>query len=457
MKKGEVISVDPVVDRKIKHSLKTSITEGSFAAGANGLGVSYFAPFAIALNASSSQIGLMHALISLLPSVVQLKGARLVESFSRKKVVVAGVLLQTLMFIPLILIGLFLSSGNLAVWLTILFVSLIYGFGAIAQPAWFSWMGSLVPEEHRGKYFAKRNRITGFFGLISMIAGAFVLQYFEVLGIALIGFGILFALAGICRFISMLLFKKHYEPKLVIHKKDYFSFWDFLKNLQTPFGRFTIYTTLFKIAINISGPFFAVYILKDLGLGYLWFMVIAVAGTVFHLAFLPILGKVSDRYGNIKLLRIASFCFMVSPFLWMVSENPYYLMSVPKLFSGIAWAGFGLASSNYIYDAVRQEKRSFGLAYFNLLNGLGAFFGAGIGALIALASISFMNKILFIFLISGILRIILFAFDSNFLREVRHVKKFSSQFIVKEFNPVQGFVREFHGLEKFGRKIRDWV
>ena len=237
------------------------------------------------------------------------------------------------------------------------------------------------------------------------------------------------------------------------HKKDYFSLWDFLKKIDTPFGRFTTYTTLLRIVMSIAEPFFAVYILKDLGLGYLWFMVIAVSGTVFHLAFLPILGKVSDRYGNIRLLKIASFCFMISPFLWMVSKNPYYLMSVPKLFSGIAWAGLGLASGNYIYDAVRQEKRSFGVAYFNLLNGVGAFVGASIGALIALVNITFMNKILFIFLISGILRVILFAFDSGLLKEVRHVKKFSSQFIVKEFNPVQGFKREVHSFEKFGSKI----
>lgn len=455
MKKDEVIEVSPAVEQKIRHSLDTSIVEGSFAAAMNGFGVSYFSPFAIALNATSSQVGLMSALISLLPSVVQLKGARLIEKFSRKKVVVTGVLLQALMFVPLILLGLFFSGTSWVVWAVISFVCLIYGFGSVAYPAWFSWMGSLVPEDHRGRYFARRNRITGFFGLVSMIAGAFILEQFKILGWVMIGFGILFALAGICRFIAMLLFKKHYEPKLVIHKKDYFSFWSFLKHLDTPFGRFAVYTTLFKIALGIATPFFAVYILRDLNLGYLWFMVISVAGTLFHLLFLPVLGKFGDKYGNIKLLKLASFCFMISPFLWMVSKNPYYLMSVPKLFGGIAWAGLGLASGNYIYDAVRQEKRSFGLAYFNLLNGVGMFVGAGIGSLIALANIAFMNKILFIFLISGILRILLFAFDSGLLREVRHVDKFKYQFLVKEFNPVQGFVREIHGLEKFGHKIGD--
>ena len=458
-KRDEVIevNVNPEIRKKINYSLKSSITEGSFAAAMNGFGVSYFSPFAIALKATSSQVGLMSALVSLLPSIVQLKGARLIERFSRKKVVVTGVLLQALMFIPLILLGVFFSGTSWVIWAVIGLICLIYIFGAIAHPAWFSWMGSLVPENYRGRYFARRNRITGFFGLVTMIAGAFILDRFETLGIVMIGFGVLFALAGIFRFIAMLFFKKHYEPKLVIHKKDYFSFWSFLKRLETPFGRFTIYTTILKIAIGIATPFFAVYILRDLNLHYLWFMIISVAGTLFHLFFLPVLGRFGDRYGNVKLLKVASFCFMVYPFLWMASKSPYYLMLVPTIFSGVAWAGLGLASSNYIYDAVRQEKRSFGVAYFNLLNGIGMFVGAGIGSLIALAPINFMNKILFIFLISGILRLVLFAFDGGLLREVRHVDKFKYQFLVKEFNPVQGFVREVHGLEKFGKKVVDGV
>ena len=237
-KRDEVIevNVNPEIRKKINYSLKSSITEGSFAAAMNGFGVSYFSPFAIALKATSSQVGLMSALVSLLPSIVQLKGARLIERFSRKKVVVTGVLLQALMFIPLILLGVFFSGTSWVIWAVIGLICLIYIFGAIAHPAWFSWMGSLVPENYRGRYFARRNRITGFFGLVTMIAGAFILDRFETLGIVMIGFGVLFALAGIFRFIAMLFFKKHYEPKLVIHKKDYFSFWSFLNNSLNRFS-----------------------------------------------------------------------------------------------------------------------------------------------------------------------------------------------------------------------------
>ena len=62
------------------------------------------------------------------------------------------------------------------VWVLILLVGLHYTFSGISYPAWFSWMGSLVPKENRGKYFSKRNRIIGLAGMISMIAGAIALD-----------------------------------------------------------------------------------------------------------------------------------------------------------------------------------------------------------------------------------------------------------------------------------------
>ena len=83
--------------------------------------------------------------------------------------------------------------------------------------------------------------------------------------------------------------------------------------------------------------------------------------------------------------------------------------------------------------------------------------GAGIGALIALLNITFMNKILFIFLISGGIRILVSFFMSDILREVRHVKKFSSQFIVNEFHPSRGLIKEMHQLNNLKDKISHYI
>jgi len=457
--KKQVPENHPLVQKKIEKSLNISIKEGSLASVVNGLGASYLTPYAIALNASSSQIGILNALTNLLPSLIQLKASKLPEKFSRKKIVILSVLFQALMFIPIILAGfLFMFNFISTAWIIIALITLFYSLGAIAGPAWFSWMGSLVKKDERGRYFAKRNRITGFFGLITMVAGGFALQYFKTAGIVLIGFSILFFISMIVRLISLAFFAKQYEPKLKVHKRDYFTFFQFLKKAkQTPFGRFAWFTTIMKIAVNIGSPFFAVYLLSDLNLGYGWFMGIAVSGALFQILFYPILGKFSDRFGNIKLLKISSVAIAIIPILYLVSKNPYFLITIPEILNGFGWAGFNLATNNYVYDAVRQEKRSFGITYFNLLNGIGLFIGAGIGSLIALANVPFMNILLFIFLISGIARLAVAFFFSDYLKEVRHVKRFSYQFIYKEIRPVQGFVREIHNLNNLRYKFMHFV
>jgi len=465
------VNVDhPIVQKKIDKSLKLSVKEGSLASVATGLDVSYFSPFALALNATASQVGTLYAIINLLPSLVQLKSARLIEKFSRKKIVLTGVIWKLLMLIPIFLTGvLFFFGVPYMVWAMIGFVGIYYIFTAIINPAWFSWMGSLVPDEKRGKYFSRRNRAAGFFGLLAMISGALILDFTKrlglengnVLGYTLIGFGILFSVAFIARIIGFGMLAKQYEPRLHVRKKDYFSFWDFLKKARkTSFGRFVLFRGIFSFVIGIAGPFWVVYMIRDLGFSYVWYMVITVASIAFQLMFLPLLGKASDRFGNIKIMTICSWLIIVIPVLWLVSgfmNNglgvKLYLLFVPAIVSGFAWAGYNLAVNNYVYDAVKIEKRSFGLSYMNLVVGFAVFAGASLGSFLAWIDVSFMNPLLFIFAVSAIGRLLVAIFGLRFLHEVRHVKKFSSQYLVKEFRPMQGAVREIHHLEHMVKRV----
>lgn len=463
--KRKVVDVNhPVVQKKIDRSLKLSVKEGAFASVATSFSLSYFAPFALVLNATAAQMGILYAVISLLPSLVQLKATNLIDRFSRKGIVVSGTV-GRLLLVPLFLLTAFLFYIGVPymVWVLILLVGLHYTFSGISYPAWFSWMGSLVPKENRGKYFSKRNRIIGLAGMISMIAGAIALDkaksfgtlHGDALAFTLIGFGALFFLSAVFRLWSWALLKKEYEPRIKIRKKDHFSLLEFLKKCrETPFGRFSLFGGAFAFAVGISTPFWAVYMLRDLGFSYFWYMAITVSIIVFQIVFLPLLGKFSDRFGNVKLIRMCSLFAGIVPFLWIASSwiesdlgTKFYLLIVPAIVGGFGWAGYNLALNNYIYDAVRTEKRAFGLSYMNLLIGLGGFIGAGIGAIIAWINISFMNSMLFIFGISGAVRLFVAVYGSKYLHEIRSVRKFAPEFLLREFTPAQNVMRQVYHLE----------
>jgi len=474
-KLGEAATIEhPIVQKKINKSLKLSVKEGSLASVSGGFGLSYFAPFALAMNATSSQVGILHAIISLVPSIVQLYAAKLLKKFSRKKILLTTIAVKLLLWIPIIITGLLFYLGfSHMVWVLIGLVGIFYAFGALAHPAWFSWMGSLVPEEKRGKYFSKRNRIAGFFGLVTMVVAAIILDVTKrtggangnIIGYTLLGFGILFVLAASARIWSWVLLARQYEPRLKVRRKDGFSFWEFLKRApSTPFGRFTLFRGVFSIAIAIAGPFWAVYMLRDLGFSYIWFMAITVSGTAFQLMFLPLMGKASDKFGNIKIMRICAMFGFLVPVMWIISALipsafgvKIFLLFGPAIVSGFAWSGYNLTTNNYVYDAVGQRKQCYGVSYMNLMVGLGTFIGASIGSLIAWVGVSFMSTMLFVFAVSAIARFLVAVFGTRYLKEVRHVSKFSSNYMIKEFRPMQGMVREVQHMRYMVDEVQHYV
>jgi len=93
-----------------------------------------------------------------------------------------------------------------------------------------------------------------------------------------------------------------------------------------------------------------------------------------------------------------------------------------QILSGFAWAGFNLASSNFLYDASTPENRTRCIAVFNAMNGgaicLGALLG---GYLVSHLPPVFGYQLLTLFLISGLLRGLVAATLLRYVSEVRQV------------------------------------
>ncbi len=444
-----------------ERTMNLSIKEGSFTSAMSGLGDSYVTPYALTLNANNAQIGFLSSFVGLISPLSQLFGSRLMEKYPRKKIIVIFVLFQALVWIPILLLSFLLWKNLLVKYLPILlilFYSLYAVFGAVAGPSWFSLLGDIVPEKIRGKYFSKRNRINGSVALISTLIAAFLLDYFKTKGLILIGFSILFFLACIFRLISDYLFSKHYDPEFKLQDGYFFSIFQFAKkSTSNNFGKFVIFVSLINLATAIAGPFFTVYMLKDLHFSYTTFMLVNISSSIFSLLSFPLWGRISDKYGNRELLRIGSVLVPFLPIFWLVSSSPYYLAFVPQLIGGIGWAAFNFGASNFIFDSVSPQRRGLCVAYYNIFVGIGIFIGASLGGLLAnYLSISFMNKLLFIFLISGITRLLIVFIFLPLIREIREVKEAKRNPVLyfKELMPMKGVVYELgHNLTKFTNKI----
>jgi len=434
--------------QELKHKArKLSITEGSFATVRQSLGDTYISPFAIALNAGNATIAMLSSITGLLGPISQMFSARLIEKYPRKKILLKSTFFESLFWIPFIILAFLFYKGILVSTIPFIFLFFFTIYTIIAQipvPAWFSWIGDIVDEGYRGKWFAKRNFIIGGISLITTILAALLLDFAKKQGIVMFGFMVLFFLAMIARLASRHYLKKAYEPKLKLKKGYYFSFWEFIKKApKNNFGKFSIYRALFGFAVMLASPFFTIYMLRNLGFSYITFMMVTMSQTFFSLVFMKAWGKFADKYGNYEVMKLTVILIPLYPILWLISNNVYFLIFGPALIGGIGWAGLNLATGNFVYDSITPQKRSLAVSYFHVLNGIAIFLGAGLGAILAKTiTISFMDTLLFIFLISAFARLITGMILISKIKEVRKTERFNSSRALKSL--AYGLIRKPH-------------
>lgn len=423
--------------KELKHQARRHvIKEGIFTTIANSFGVNFISPFAIAINSSNSMVAMLSSITGFLGPLSQIPGSKLIEKYSRKKIILKSVFLESLIWLPLILIA-FLFYKEILI--NILPISLLLFFSIftillnIGHPAWFSWVGDIVDEKYRGRWYAKRSLLIGFTSVVLAISGGFFLEWFKTMGWTAYGFMILFFLAFLARLACWKIFKRTYDPKLKLKKGYYFSFSEFLLNAhKNNFGRFAIFRFFLGFATTLSSALIAIYLIRYLEFNYPTYMIITLSGAFFSVLVLGLWGKFADKYGNYKVIKITSILIPFVPFLWILHTSPIYLIFVAQLVGGITWAGFNLASGNFIYDNVSQQKRGLAISYYNLLVGMGVFLGAGLSAfLIKSLPTPPLESIIIIFVLGGILRFIVIIFGLSKIKEIKSKKKIKSAIAIK--------------------------
>ncbi len=421
----------------LKHQARNySIKRGIFNSARTSFGERFFEPFAIAINTSSPMVALISSMKGLLGPISQLISYRSIENHKRKDVVYKFSLIEIFAWIPLILIALLFYKGLIPDYLPLillLFIGMIIFADNATIPAWFSWMGDIVNKRNRGDFFSRRNILNNFVAAATAIIASFFLDYSKKQGWIIQGFIVLFVLAIISKTLTLKVIKKQYEPKIKF-KKDKFCFFEFiLSSPRTNFGKLAIYRMLFTFAGAVSSSLLAVYLLRYLNLSYSTYIIIILSGSFLSLFALKFWGIISDTYGNYQLISIASAILPLTSILWILSDNPFYLVFIPSTISGICWAGFHLAENNFIYDNIPKEKRGKAVAYYNMFWGAGMFFGGGLGAfLIKYLNFNFIEPIIAIFILSSFLKIGVVLWWIPKIKEIRKTEKFDVKDFVKK-------------------------
>jgi MFS family permease len=429
-------------------SRNLSISEGIFYSAENAFGNQYISPFAIAINAGNSLVAMLSAITGLLNPLTQIFSSKMIEKNSRKKIVSKSFLIESFMWISFILLGILFYKNiipSIIPGLFLFFFAILIITIGFPAPAWTSWLGDIINESHRGRWFSKRNLLIGFSSFILIVGSGFFLDYMKQNNYTIIGFCILFFFAFLARLKCSKIVKKMYEPKIELKEpknEKPFSFWSFIKSSpETNFGKFTIFRSMFGLAVAIYSSLIAIYLLRNLNLSYIHYVLIISSEIIFSVLVIEIWGKIADKYGNYKVLALSTILIPIIPILWLLSDSIIYLIFVPGIIRGITWAGFNLSAGNFLYDNIRPEKRGRAISYYNLMTGLGIFFGSVIGAiLIKTIKTDVLEPISIIFLISTIITIGVVYFWIPKIKEIKEISgskepKAFRKFLLKTIRP----------------------
>src|SRR3989344_96714 len=451
-----MVQAEPKGDEKKRRSLKYSTIEGAMYNVMAGLTDNYINPFAIALGASNSTIGLIRSIPPLLVSVAQPFALRISALFrSRKQYIMAVVFLQAASLLLLVSIPhLFRENAEL---MLLLFFSAYSILAPMGMPVWTSWMADLVPEGIRGRYFGHRNMVGGIATFAAILFGGFLLAFFG--KDVFLGFSLLYILASIFRLLSFASFTRIEEPQ-ARYSEGRLNVFGFLREVRNnEFGLFLFYYCLLIFSTAIAGFFFSVYMIRNLGFSYYTYAIIEGIYAIAMLAGNSYWGKVIDRFGNKLVLSVTGLMVPFVPLLWLMSGNPV-ILTFAEIFSGFAWAGMNLALFNYVigFGSLKNKTAQY-TANFNFFQGIAVFIGAIIGAfLVEGTAIHNLSGIPLVFMLSGILRLVAGIAFLPLIKEFKSVENFHGNALLNFgfYMPARNLAYNIHSIysrtETFSKK-----
>jgi len=386
--------------------------------------------FALALGANHLYIGALAA-IPLFANLFQLLGAHFVENFQgRKKLCIIASSIPRILWAPAIISALLLLPNDKAMIRGVLLALLILVHAqlAISGVAWLSWMTDIVPDSIRGRYFGLRHSVISIATVLTTFAGGWFL---EARHGSFAAFSFLFFIASAAGVICMVLLIKQPEPQKILlpSREKFFRF--YLEPFQQPnFRRLLRFSILWQFAFYFASPFFVVYTLTELGVGYSLAAAYTVIGAVFELLGMRVWGHISDRTGNKPIVTIAAAVFCMLPWIWLATfKNTFsFYLLIPLLHAagGFFWAGYNLCSTNLMFRLAPAERNSIYFGAWAACNGLAACAGSLLGGFLGKWSAQHHLHFIFfslaelkiVFLLAGALRFSTLLF----LRPIQEMK-----------------------------------
>lgn len=440
---NQIASPPTAISRIPKDTIRTSLkasTADSVLASVYSLGTGgiLLSNLLVELGASPVVFGMLSS-IPMLVNLIQPLGAYLSErSTSRFKYSLRthgiGRLLWLVLVIGIVSASLGVIDAHQLVILTLLIVLFSNLLGGLGTASWLSWVAMIVPRRLRGRYFGTRNSAASLTNLVCVPMAGLVVSHWY--GGTLQGYGIVlltsivFGIVGLgCQSFQVDMnpqSQNTYYGKLPQTSeiqsdpsKDESS--ELLQSIYPPqdqlansiwknsnFLVFLLYFSFWTLAVNLSSPFFNLYMLDtlDLDVSYVTIYNSLQAGAT--LLMLILWGKLADKIGNRPILICIGILVGVTPLLWLgigVNRLDIWLwLPLLHILTGGTWAAIDLCSNNIQLGIAPTKNQSIYFATAAAVAGASGALGTTIGSF--LVQFAQSGGLLGLFALSGLFRLV---------------------------------------------------
>ncbi len=267
------------------------------------------------------------------------------------------------------------------------FVCIHFIGGLLTNPLWIDWAARMIPKRNFRKYMAGRSSYTWYLILFFYLSMALLAQYtswFKLVYIFAIG-----AVARLCSLgLQTLIIRGEFSSKLKAQaianskREEHHTSHEMPKDLKQYIKTFMIWTAIFKFGTNVCSPFFVPYMLDDLKLSMLHYVILSSIPFFGRALFFNRWGKAGKSYAAFFGIQLTMLYIAFTPLVWIMTRS-YFALICLEIISGIAWGGYELNQvlmiQNFVDNSMKEGSRvllGIHMALSNFFGVLGAITGA---------------------------------------------------------------------------------
>ena len=355
------------IERAIKFSYAQALVAAVFSASTSGM---FLIGYALKLGASNVHIGLLSTIPMLCVLVQFLSSALIERGVSRRTLTILSSFATVLGWGFVITIP-YLAQGQppaVKVGALIAVVTMVTLFAQVTGNARWSWVGDIIPESFRGTFFGRLTMYGGIVGTVFAIVSGRFLDVIAGHGVQ--AFSVLFAVGMLFGLVNSALFVPQRDIPITRHPHSD-NYWRLARSTFANRGLMLVmaFALLWSMQ-NIAAPFYATYLLRDVGVPFLGLGLMNSVVTLTILISSPFWGRIIDKYGCRPVIIACTISQIPLPIIWIWLTYPravYLVLPFIHLLVGFASAGISVALTTLIYKVIPATGRSVQAAVYSVV------------------------------------------------------------------------------------------